>query len=33
VRRFRQGAPLADFDPKTLYTPGPKGYTDYPTLD
>jgi len=33
VRRFREGAPLADFDPKTLYTPGPKGYIDYPTLD
>jgi N-ethylmaleimide reductase len=33
VRRFREGAPLADFDLKTLYTPGPKGYTDYPTLD
>jgi N-ethylmaleimide reductase len=32
VRRFREGAPLADFDPKTLYTPGPKGYIDYPTL-
>jgi N-ethylmaleimide reductase len=33
VRRFREGAPLADFDPKTLYTPGPEGYIDYPTLD
>ena len=32
VRRFREGAELAHFDRKTLYTPGPKGYTDYPTL-
>jgi 2,4-dienoyl-CoA reductase-like NADH-dependent reductase (Old Yellow Enzyme family) len=32
VRRFREGAPLADFDHKTLYTPGPKGYTEYPAL-
>ena len=29
VDRFRRGAPLARFDPKTLYTPGPEGYTDY----
>ena len=32
VRRFREGGPLADFDRKTLYTPGPKGYIDYPAL-
>lgn len=32
VRRFKEGAPLNDFDNKTLYMPGPKGYTDYPTL-
>jgi N-ethylmaleimide reductase len=32
VKRFRTGAPLADMDPGTLYTPGPKGYTDYPAL-
>ena len=32
VQRFREGAPLADFDRKTLYTPGPKGYIDYPAL-
>jgi len=32
VRRFREGAPLADFDRNTLYTPGPKGYIDYPAL-
>jgi N-ethylmaleimide reductase len=33
VERFRRGAGLARFDPKTLYTPGPGGYTDYPTLE
>lgn len=33
VRRFRTGAPLAQADPTTFYTPGPKGYTDYPILD
>jgi len=33
VRRFREGAPLAEFDSKTLYTPGPAGYIDYPALD
>ncbi len=32
VERFRQGAPLARFDPKKLYTPGPAGYTDFPPL-
>jgi len=32
VRRLREGAPLAKFDRKTLYTPGPAGYTDYPAL-
>jgi N-ethylmaleimide reductase len=32
VRRFRDGAPLASFDVKTLYSPGPAGYTDYPAL-
>lgn len=31
VERFRRGAPLAEFDLGSLYTPGPKGYTDYPT--
>jgi hypothetical protein len=30
VRRLRDGLPLARFDRKTLYTPGPKGYNDYP---
>lgn len=33
VGRFRTGAPLAQADPTTFYTPGPKGYTDYPFLD
>ncbi len=33
VERFRQGAELAPVDFATLYTPGPKGYTDYPALD
>ncbi len=33
VERFRRGAPLARFDPKRLYSPGPEGYSDYPTLD
>jgi N-ethylmaleimide reductase len=32
VERFRKGAPLAAPDASTFYTPGPKGYTDYPTL-
>lgn len=30
VRRFERDWPLADFDPRTLYTPGARGYTDYP---
>lgn len=30
VHRLREGLPLAAFDLKTLYTPGPVGYTDYP---
>ncbi|MDE3225787.1 MAG: alkene reductase [Nitrospirota bacterium] len=33
VRRFRSGAPLAQPDPATFYTPGPKGYIDYPRLE
>ena len=32
VERDRTGAALNAPDPKTFYTPGPKGYTDYPTL-
>ncbi len=31
VERFRTGAELARFNPKAMYTPGPEGYTDYPT--
>ncbi len=30
VRRWREDLPLAEFDLATLYTPGAKGYTDYP---
>jgi N-ethylmaleimide reductase len=30
--RFRQGAPLNRADRATFYTPGARGYTDYPTL-
>ncbi|MFO1467755.1 MAG: alkene reductase [Steroidobacteraceae bacterium] len=33
VRRLREGLPLAGFDVKTAYTPGPKGYTDYPLAE
>jgi N-ethylmaleimide reductase len=32
VRRWQTGAALNTPDPSTFYTPGPKGYTDYPTL-
>lgn len=32
-KRFRQGAPLNAPDRATFYTPGAKGYTDYPTLN
>ena len=31
-RRFKLGAPLNEPDPATFYTPGERGYTDYPTL-
>ena len=30
VARFANGWPLAPFDRRTLYTPGPQGYTSYP---
>ena len=30
VARWHQQLPLAKFDPNTLYTPGPEGYTSYP---
>jgi len=32
VRRLEHDAPLNDPDPSTFFSPGPKGYTDYPTL-
>ena len=32
VERMRQDAPLNAPDPTTFYTPGAKGYTDYPAL-
>jgi N-ethylmaleimide reductase len=32
VARFRAGAPLAKFDPRTLYAGGESGYSDYPAL-
>ena len=30
VRRFERDWPLADFEVSSMYTPGAKGYTDYP---
>ncbi len=32
IERWQSGAPLNAPDPNTFYTPGPKGYTDYPVL-
>ena len=32
VRRLEEGASFNDPDPDTFYTPGAKGYTDYPAL-
>jgi len=32
VERWQTGAPVNAPDMDTFYTPGPKGYTDYPTL-
>jgi N-ethylmaleimide reductase len=32
VERFAENAPLADWDTDTFYTPGEKGFTDYPKL-
>jgi len=31
-KRFAKGAPLASADPGVFYSPGPKGYTDWPSL-
>ena len=33
VERLRTDAPLNDWDPKTFYTQGAEGYTDYPALE
>lgn len=33
VARWKAGAAVNAPDMETFYTPGPKGYTDYPTLD
>jgi N-ethylmaleimide reductase len=33
LERMRQNAPLNEPDASTFYTPGPKGYTDYPALN
>ncbi len=33
VERFRDGAALSSFDPRTLYAGGAKGYSDYPPRD
>jgi N-ethylmaleimide reductase len=32
IERWKSGAPVNAPDPTTFYTPGPKGYTDYPVL-
>ena len=32
IKRWQSGAQLNAPDPNTFYTPGPKGYTDYPVL-
>jgi len=32
VLRFERDAPLNAPDQSTFYTPGPKGYIDYPAL-
>jgi len=33
VERFEKGAELNRLNPKTMYTEGPEGYVDYPTLE
>jgi N-ethylmaleimide reductase len=33
VKRFERDAPLNEVDRATLYTPGAKGYTDYPAME
>ena len=32
VYRLKHNQALANFNPKTLYTPGPEGYSDYPSF-
>ena len=32
VERLKAGAELNELDPSTLFSPGAKGYIDYPTL-
>jgi N-ethylmaleimide reductase len=32
VERLKHNAALNPANPSTFYTPGPVGYTDYPTL-
>ena len=32
VDRLKTGAPLAEADQSTFYSPGPAGYSDYPAL-
>ena len=32
VTRFERDAPLNEPDASTFFSPGPKGYTDYPVL-
>ena len=33
VRRYRDDAPLNDWEVRTFYSQGPEGYIDYPTLE
>ena len=33
VERIADGVPWNRWDQATFYTPGPAGYTDYPTMD
>jgi N-ethylmaleimide reductase len=33
IERLKAGTPLNELDPSTFYTPGAKGYTDYPRAD
>ena len=33
AERLAAGAPLAKDNPRTWYTPGPEGYTDYPAME